>query len=129
MPLLLQVARTPPPQPAAPNSRTHILGFHSPLYSGLGMVGGSHSPSSSSDQSSGFLASGSTMVAGMSSQPAGFLSLASSIFSRSSQSAGFAALGSCNRAHQASTVGPMQASAMAVDAAVAQPPTVSTRVR
>jgi hypothetical protein len=36
---------------------THILGFHSPLYSGLGIWGASHSPSSSSLQSSGFLAS------------------------------------------------------------------------
>lgn len=36
------------------------------LYSGLGIIGGSHSPSISSSQSSGFLASGSGMFSGLS---------------------------------------------------------------
>ena len=36
------------------------------LYSGLGIMGGSHSPSVSSSQSSGFLASGSAMYSGLS---------------------------------------------------------------
>mmetsp|Transcript_23647 Transcript_23647/g.79434 ORF Transcript_23647/g.79434 Transcript_23647/m.79434 type:complete len:274 (+) Transcript_23647:322-1143(+) len=43
------------------------FGFQGPLYSGLGIIGGSHSPSSSSSQSSGFLASGSAISLGMSS--------------------------------------------------------------
>jgi hypothetical protein len=67
------------------------------LYSGLGIMGGSHSPSSSSSQSSGFFASGSGIVAGMSSQPAGFLSSGSGILGFSSQSEGLVALGSCER--------------------------------
>lgn len=36
------------------------------LYSGLGIIGGSHSPSMSSSQSSGFFASGSGMFSGLS---------------------------------------------------------------
>uniref|UniRef100_A0A1I8H9T4 C2H2-type domain-containing protein n=1 Tax=Macrostomum lignano TaxID=282301 RepID=A0A1I8H9T4_9PLAT len=64
-----------------------------PMSSGLSIIGGSHSPSISSSQSSGFLALGSGMVLGL-SQSSGFLSFGSSIFSRSSQSSGFLAAGS-----------------------------------
>mmetsp|Transcript_81906 Transcript_81906/g.264387 ORF Transcript_81906/g.264387 Transcript_81906/m.264387 type:complete len:286 (-) Transcript_81906:74-931(-) len=60
----------------------------SPLYSGLSFVGASHSPSSSSSQSSGFLASVSTMRFS-STQSAGFLSSGSSIMESSTQSLGF----------------------------------------
>lgn len=38
--------------------------FELTLYSGLGIIGGSHSPSMSSSQSSGILASGSAMYSG-----------------------------------------------------------------
>merc|ERR1712139_336975 len=51
---------------------------HSPLNSGLSFMGGSHSPSSSSSQSSGFLASASTMRFSV-TQSSGFLSAGSSI--------------------------------------------------
>lgn len=37
------------------------LAVHGPFHSGLGMSGGSHSPSSSLSQSSGFFASGSAI--------------------------------------------------------------------
>ena len=70
------------------------MGFHSPLYSGLGSVGASHSPSSSSSQSSGLVALASGSLAGMSSQPSGFLSSGSGICGASTQSAGLDALGS-----------------------------------
>ena len=71
------------------------LACHGPLYSGLAIWGGTHSPSSSSSQASGLLASGSAIVAGMSSQSSGLVSLGSSISGRSSQSSGFFASGSC----------------------------------
>lgn len=64
------------------------------MYSGLSIIGGSHSPSISSSQSSGFFASGSGMCSGL-SQSLGLVSSGSSIFSRSSQSSGFLASGSC----------------------------------
>merc|ERR1719291_608698 len=64
-----------------------------PLYAGLSFMGGSHSPSSSSSQSSGFLASESTMRFS-STQSSGFLSLGSSIMESSTQSDGFLSLGS-----------------------------------
>mmetsp|Transcript_13083 Transcript_13083/g.54946 ORF Transcript_13083/g.54946 Transcript_13083/m.54946 type:complete len:205 (-) Transcript_13083:520-1134(-) len=67
---------------------------HAPLNSGLGTVGASHSPSSSSSQSSGFVASGSVMVSGMSSQPSGLTSVSSGMRARSSQSSGLEASGS-----------------------------------
>lgn len=86
------------------------------LYSGLVIIGGSHSPSISLSQSSGFLASGSGMFSALSQscqidsdisqihpgahpsgKPAlasGLVSSGSGIFSRSSQSSGFLASGS-----------------------------------
>lgn len=88
------------------------------LYSGLLIIGGSHSPSMSSCQSSGFLASGSGMYSGFSQScgnkyclvgpsdqdsvkllqlkvfTSGLVSSGSSIFGRSSQSSGFLASGS-----------------------------------
>jgi len=60
-----------------------------PLYSGLGISGASHSPSSSSSQSSGLLASGSLMFRGMSSQPSGLTASGSGMFLASTQSEGF----------------------------------------
>jgi len=70
------------------------FGFHSPLYFGLSINGASHAPSSSSSQSSGFVASGSTILSGSLSQSLGFVSVGSSIYSLSTQSDGFFALGS-----------------------------------
>jgi len=40
------------------------FGFHFPANFGLSIVGGSHVPSSSSSQSSGLVASGSTIFSG-----------------------------------------------------------------
>ena len=56
-----------------------------PLYSGLSTIGGSHSPSISSSQSSGMEASGSAMCSGF-SQSSGLVSSGSAISSRSSHS-------------------------------------------
>ena len=61
----------PPPLYAGLEMRFTV---HSPLYSGLSIMGASHSPSSSSSQSSGFLAFSSTMRFS-STQLSGFLSL------------------------------------------------------
>merc|ERR1719247_595933 len=66
---------------------------HSPLNAGLSFIGGSHSPSSSSSQSSGFLASASTMRFSV-TQSSGFLSSGSSIMESSTQSDGFLSSGS-----------------------------------
>merc|ERR1719504_48104 len=65
----------------------------SPLNSGLSIIGGSHSPSSSSSQSSGFFASASTMRFSV-TQSSGFLSSGSSIMESSTQSDGFLSSGS-----------------------------------
>merc|ERR1712006_52517 len=51
-----------------------FLAFQSPLYSGLSFIGASHSPSSSSSQSSGFFASLST-IRFSSTQSSGFFVL------------------------------------------------------
>merc|ERR1719247_3853185 len=56
-----------------------LLTDQSPWYSGLSFIGASHSPSSSSSQSSGFLSSGSSIIES-STQSEGFLSSGSSIF-------------------------------------------------
>jgi hypothetical protein len=64
------------------------LGVHSPLKSGFLILGASQSPSMSSSQSSGFVASGSTMYSGRSSYPSGFLSSGSAIVAASTQSSG-----------------------------------------
>ena len=61
----------PPPLYAGLEMRFTV---HSPLYSGLSIMGASHSPSSSSSQSSGFLAFSST-IRFSSTQLSGFLSL------------------------------------------------------
>mmetsp|Transcript_20235 Transcript_20235/g.54106 ORF Transcript_20235/g.54106 Transcript_20235/m.54106 type:complete len:233 (+) Transcript_20235:1512-2210(+) len=59
-------------------------GFHTPLYSGLSIFGGSHLPSSSSLQPSGTTASGSAIFAcDSSSHSSGFLSVGSSIILKS----------------------------------------------
>merc|ERR1712217_487801 len=69
------------------------LTYQSPLYTGLSFIGASHSPSSSSSQSSGFFASLSTMRFS-STQFSGFLSSGSSIIDSSDQSEGFLSSGS-----------------------------------
>merc|ERR1740138_1405104 len=69
------------------------LPYQSPLYSGLSFIGASHSPSSSSSQSSGFFASVST-IRFSSTQSEGFLSSGSSIMDSSDQSEGFLSSGS-----------------------------------
>merc|ERR1711992_352606 len=69
------------------------LTYQSPLYAGLSFIGASHSPSSSSSQSSGFVASGS-MIRFSSVQSSGFLSSGSSIMESSTQSDGFLSSGS-----------------------------------
>merc|ERR1719277_567079 len=65
----------------------------SPLYAGLSFIGASHSPSSSSSQSSGFLASSST-IRFSSVQSLGLESSGSSIMESSTQSDGFLSSGS-----------------------------------
>merc|ERR1712037_229111 len=70
-----------------------LLTDQSPLYAGLSFMGASHSPSSSSSQSSGFFASSSTMRFS-STQSSGFLSSGSSIMELSTQSSGFLSSGS-----------------------------------
>lgn len=69
------------------------FGAQTPLYSGLSIMGGSHSPSISSSQSSGLTASGSGICSGL-SQSSGFLSSGSGMVGLSSQSSGFLACGS-----------------------------------
>merc|ERR1712032_1005213 len=69
------------------------LPYQSPLYASLSFIGASHSPSSSSSQSSGFFASVST-IRFSSTQSSGFLSSGSSIMELSTQSLGFLSSGS-----------------------------------
>merc|ERR1719334_1102066 len=78
--------------PMAPMS-LYRYRLESASYSGLSIMGGSHSPSISSSQSSGFLASGSAMCSGL-SQSSGLTSSGSAMVSLSSQSSGFLASGS-----------------------------------
>merc|ERR1711883_46074 len=76
-----------------PQKESNEYNVLSPSYSGLSIMGGSHSPSISSSQSSGLVASGSAMCSGC-SQSSGLESSGSSILARSSQSSGFLASGS-----------------------------------
>merc|ERR1719433_714459 len=69
------------------------LPYQSPLYSGLSFIGASHTPSSSSSQSSGFFASLST-IRFSSTQSSGFFVSGSSIMESSTQSSGFLSSGS-----------------------------------
>merc|ERR1711883_11580 len=76
-----------------PQKESNEYNVLSPSYSGLSICGGSHSPSISSSQSSGLVASGSAMCSGL-SQSSGFESSGSSILALSTQSSGFFASGS-----------------------------------
>merc|ERR1712078_685186 len=69
------------------------LPYQSPLYASLSFIGASHSPSSSSSQSSGFFASLST-IRFSSTQSSGFFVSGSSIIESSTQSSGFLSSGS-----------------------------------
>jgi len=57
-----------------------IGGDQTPRYAGFEIFGAAHSPSSSSFHPIGFLASGSSIVSGPSTQSLGFLEFGSGIF-------------------------------------------------